>query len=267
MKEILRLENISFSYDEERTALSRLSVSLYAGQKVAILGNNGAGKSTFFLCCNGVLQPSGGTVYLDGEAVPAKSTGRARLRRMVGLVFQDPDSQLIAGTVEAEVSFGPMNLRLPISEVRQRVDAAIDALDLNEFRARPPHSLSGGEKKRVSLADVLAMEPELLLLDEPAASLDPANTRLLEANLHALSTRGLGLVIATHDLDFAWRWAERVLVFHAGALQADGAPEDIFGDEALLKRCGLEQPTLYQVGKLWNLSPLPKTVEDLSPRV
>ena len=146
MKEILRLENIDFSYDEERTALNGLSVALYAGQKVAILGNNGAGKSTFFLCCNGVLQPSGGTVYLDGDAVAAKNAGRAQLRRKVGLVFQDPDSQLIAGTVEAEVSFGPMNLRLPVEEVRQRVDAAIGALHLEDFRSRQPHSLSGGEK-------------------------------------------------------------------------------------------------------------------------
>lgn len=265
MREILRLENLTFSYDEERTALTGLSVSLHACQRVAVLGNNGAGKSTFFLCCNGVLQPDRGAVFLDGAPLSGKA-GRAQLRRSVGLVFQDPDSQLIAGSVEAEVSFGPMNLRLNEAEVRQRVDAALDALELNDFRSRPPHALSGGEKKRVSLADVLAMEPKLLLLDEPAASLDPANTRLLEQNLNELSKSGLGLVIATHDVDFAWRWAERVLVFHGGTLLADGTPEALFGDEDLLSRCGLQQPILYQVGRLWKIDPLPKTVGDLPRR-
>lgn len=263
MREILKLEGVSFSYDEERAALTDLSLSLYAGQKVAVLGNNGAGKSTFFLCCNGVLQPAAGSVWLDGEALPPKGPGRAKLRRKVGLVFQDPDSQLIAGTVEAEVSFGPMNLHLPEQEVRARVDGALSALDLEDFRHRAPHYLSGGEKKRVSLADVLAMDPQLLLLDEPAASLDPANTRLLEENLDDLTARGLGLVIATHDVDFAWRWAERLLVFQGGRLQADATPEEIFADETLLARCGLRQPMLYRVGALLGLTPLPKTVEEM----
>lgn len=264
MRELLRLEGVSFSYDEARTALEALSVSLYAGEKVAVLGNNGAGKSTFFLCCNGVLKPTAGTIALGGKTLGSKD--RTLLRRSVGLVFQDPDSQLIAGTVEAEVSFGPMNLRLPEGEVRQRVDEAIAALDLEAFRARPPHYLSGGEKKRVSIADVLAMEPELLLLDEPAASLDPANTLLLERNLAALSERGLGLVIATHDINFAWRWAQRLLVFQGGRLRADGRPEEIFGDEALLAQCGLRRPILYEAGLALGIDPPPKTVEELKAR-
>ena len=263
MTELLRLEGICYSYDEERAALRDLNVTLYAGERVAVLGGNGAGKSTFFLCCNGVLKPSAGTISLEGCPLSPKPEHRALLRRSVGLVFQDPDSQLIAGTVEAEVSFGPMNLRLAPHEVRRRVDEAISALDLEDFRARPPHYLSGGEKKRVSLADVLAMEPRLLLLDEPASSLDPANTRLLEQNLDALSARGLGLVVATHDVDFAWRWAQRVLVFQGGTLRADGDPASVFGDADLLRRCGLERPTLYEVGLRLGLSPLPRILDDL----
>ncbi|MTR33575.1 ATP-binding cassette domain-containing protein [Pseudoflavonifractor sp. BIOML-A14] len=266
MRELLRLEHLSYSYDDDRAALTDVSVSLYAGQRVAVLGNNGAGKSTFFLCCNGVLRPSAGDIYLDGERLGSKNPDRSRLRRAVGLVFQDPDTQIIAGTVEAEVSFGPMNLRLPREEVRRRVDAAVENLQLEDFRTRPPHYLSGGEKKRVSIADVLAMEPELLLLDEPAASLDPANARLLEQNLELLGRRGLGLVIATHDVDFAWRWAERVLVFSGGTLRADAAPERVFADDALLKQCGLQQPTLYQVGRLLRMDPPPRTVEELAAR-
>lgn len=263
MKEILRLDRISYSYDEERTALQEVSVSLHAGERVAVLGNNGAGKSTFFLCCNGVLQPTGGGIFLDGAPLGAKGRDRALLHRAVGLVFQDPDSQILAGTVEAEISFGPMNLRLPEHEVRSRVDGAIHGLELEEFRSRPPHYLSGGEKKRVSIADVLAMEPQLLLLDEPAASLDPANTLLLEQNLEKLSARGLGLVIATHDVNFAWRWAQRALVFHRGMLRADTDPQSVFEDEALLLECGLQRPLLYEVGKLLGMEPLPRTVADM----
>ena len=263
MEEIIRMEALSFSYEEGRKALDGISVSLHRGEKIAVLGNNGAGKSTFFLCCNGVLKPTGGRLYRHGKPVSDKKADRLALGRTVGLVFQDPDVQLLAPTVQAEISFGPMNLRLPKEEVRRRVDEAIETLDLEPLRHRPPHQLSGGEKKRVTLADILAMEPELLLLDEPAASLDPSNSRLLEEELNKLQSQGMALVVATHDIDFAWRWAERVLVFSQGRLLRDAAPESVFADEALLRECGLEQPLLYQVGCRLGLSPLPKAIDQL----
>lgn len=263
MTDLLTLQDLCFSYEDGRRALDGLSVTLRGGERVAVLGNNGAGKSTFFLCCNGVLHPSAGEILLGGQPVGKSRQERMRLRRAVGLVFQDPDTQMLAGTVEAEVSFGPMNLRLSESEVRARVDDAIARMGLEDFRMRAPQYLSGGEKKRVSIADVLAMEPRLLLLDEPAASLDPAGSRLLEQNLNELHARGLGLVVATHDVDFAWRWAERVLVFHAGHLVADAAPDVVFADEALLSSCSLAQPILFQVGRRLGLTPLPRTVLDL----
>lgn len=263
MEEIIRMEALSFSYEEERKALDGISVSLHRGEKIAVLGNNGAGKSTFFLCCNGVLKPTRGRLSLHGKPVSDKKADRIALGRTVGLVFQDPDVQLLAPTVQAEISFGPMNLRLPVEEVRRRVNEAIETLDLEPLRHRPPHQLSGGEKKRVTLADILAMEPELLLLDEPAASLDPANSRLLEGELNKLQSQGMALVVATHDIDFAWRWAERVLVFSQGRLLRDDVPEAVFADEALLRVCGLEQPLLYQVGRRLGLNPLPKTIDQL----
>ena len=156
-----------------------------------------------------------------------------------------------------------MNLRLPVGEVRARVDAAIRSFALEEYRGRAPQYLSGGEKKRVTLADALAMEPQMLLLDEPAASLDPANTRLLEQNLQMLSKQGLGLMVATHDVDFAWRWATRVLVFRGGRLAGDGEPREIFENVSLLRTCGLEQPVLYRVGRVLGLAAPPHTVEEL----
>ena len=262
MKEILRFEHVSFAYEGGADALSDCSVSICAGERIAILGNNGAGKSTFFLLANGVLTPRSGQVIFDGAPVGKNNKERNRLRRGVGLVFQDPDVQLLAGTVEEEISFGPMNLRLPTDEVRRRVNQSIDRLNLEPFRSRAPQYLSGGEKKRVSIADVLAMEPQLMLLDEPAASLDPANSRLLERNLDMLEQQGLALAVATHDVNFAWQWAQRVLVFHAGQLVADAAPETVFADTALLRTCNLEQPLLYQVGELIGMRP-PHTMDEL----
>lgn len=263
MEEILRFDRISFRYDKERIALNNLSVTLYMAEKVAVLGNNGAGKSTFFLCCNGIKKPECGKMYLRQKEIQWTRKENLLLRQEVGLVFQDPDNQIIAGTVEAEISFGPMNLGLSEEVVLRQVDDAIVKMQLEEMRFRAPHYLSGGEKKRVSIADVLAMNPKLLLLDEPGASLDPANTNLLEKNLEMLSEKGLGLVIATHDVDFAWRWADRVLVFHKGEIVADADPETVFSNSPLLKKCGLAQPILFQVGKIYNMNPLPRVISDV----
>lgn len=264
---MLEFQEVSFQYetgDSDHEALSPLSVTLREGERVAVLGSNGAGKSTFFLLANGVLRPHSGTIRLDGEPVGRRSRDLLRLRRAVGLVFQDPDVQFLAGTVEEEISFGPMNLGLPPDEIRRRVDAAIECLGLDGYRERGPQELSGGEKGRVAIADVLAMEPRLLLLDEPASSLDPAGRALLEQTLGALHEKGMALAVATHDVDFAWRWADRALVFHQGRLERDAAPADIFADTALLARCGLEQPLLWRAAAALGVPP-PKHPEEFSP--
>ncbi len=264
MDEILRLEDLSFRYGEEKVwALKEVSLAVSHGEKIAVLGNNGAGKSTFFRCCNGILRPGEGSLYLKGEKITWRKQEILDLRQTVGLIFQEADHQLIAGTVEEEISFGPMNLKLPEEEVRSRVDASLEAMDLSEYRKRAPHELSGGEKKRVSIADILAMEPELMLLDEPASSLDPVNQGLLEENLEKLHRKGIALVVATHDVDFAWRWAERILIFHQGRLTADADAEDVFEDQGLLDRCGLKRPLLYEVGKRYGISPLPRSLSEL----
>lgn len=263
--ELLRLEHVSFAYEDgadRRLALKDCSVSIRPGERIAVLGGNGAGKSTFFLLANGVLRPKKGTVFFRGEAVGRKRQELNRLRRGVGLVFQDPDVQILGGTVEEEISFGPMNLGLSREEVRRRVDGAVERMRLGDLLHRAPQYLSGGEKKRVSIADALAMEPELLLMDEPAASLDPENCRVLETTLDMLGEQGLALAVATHDVDFAWRWARRILVFHDGRLAADRTPEELFSDEALLAACRLEQPMLFRAARKMELRPLPRTMEE-----
>ena len=245
MQPILQVRDLRFCYDSGAPALDGVSLDVHAGERIAVLGPNGAGKSTFFLCLNGVLMPESGQILLDGKRVDRKM--RKALCERVGIVFQNADDQIIASTVAAEVSFGPMNLRLPRDEVARRVDHALDYMDLQAFRARPPHDLSGGEKKRVSIADILAMESEVILLDEPAASLDPAGGGRLERVLDRLSDEGRTVLISTHDVDFAFRWATRAVVFSAGRILADDTPQAVFGDAALLRQAHLRRPVLAEV--------------------
>ena len=242
---VLQAKDLYFSYDGKGNALDGVSLDIRAGERIAVLGPNGAGKSTFFLCLNGVLAPERGEILLDGEPVNKKA--RKRLCERAGIVFQNADDQIIASTVAAEVSFGPMNLRLPKDEVVRRVDHALGYMDLQAFRARPPHELSGGEKKRVTIADILAMQSEIILFDEPAASLDPAGEERLEAVLARLSDEGRTLVISTHDMDFAFRWATRAVVFAGGKVIADGAPEAVFRDAETLRRAHLRPPALLEI--------------------
>lgn len=250
MEEVLRLENIRYSYDHRIPALKDVSVRVGRGERVAVLGNNGAGKSTFFLCCNRILRPQQGRIFLRGREITDAKKDILALRQAVGVVFQDPDSQMIAGTVEDEISFGPMNLGLAADEVRRRVDEAVMRMDLKGYERRAPQYLSGGEKKRVSIADILAMRPDVILLDEPTASLDPRNTDRLEAALAQLHREGMTLVVSTHDADFAYRFAARVIVFADGEIAADGSPEDVFSSEAVLARAGLKRPLLYETYRL-----------------
>ena len=242
---VLQVKDLYFSYDGKGNALDGVSLDIRAGERIAVLGPNGAGKSTFFLCLNGVLTPGSGEILLDGRPVGKKE--RKRLCERVGIVFQNADDQIIASTVAAEVSFGPMNLRLPKDEVVRRVDHALGYMDLQAFRARPPHELSGGEKKRVTIADILAMQSEIILFDEPAASLDPAGEERLEAVLARLSDEGRTLVISTHDMDFAFRWATRAVVFAGGKVIADGTPEAVFRDAETLRRAHLRPPALLEI--------------------
>ena len=220
MEEILRFEHVSYAYEEEREALLDVCVKVCAGERVAVLGSNGAGKSTFFLLANGVLRPGAGRILFRGAPVGGGAKQLNVLRRGVGLVFQDPEVQLLGGSVEEEVSFGPMNLRLPVGEVRARVDAAIRSFALEEYRGRAPQYLSGGEKKRVTLADALAMEPQMLLLDEPAASLDAHSEQRVMAALNAASRQQTTLMV-THQLEGIADW-DQIWVMENGRIVEQG---------------------------------------------
>ncbi len=267
---ILELQQVYFSYESHPNAINNISVSFRKGEQVAVLGNNGAGKSTFFLNCNGVLHPEKGKIIYKGKELKNNNNDMKLLRKHVGLVFQEPDRQLIAPTVESEISFGPMNLQLDKNEVTRRVEQNIVNFKLQSQRKRPPHYLSGGEKRKVTIADVLAMEPEIILFDEPTSSLDPQNVDMLEGILEQLHSKGITLIISTHDVDFAWKWSKRILLFSSGKIIADGPSEKIFASENLLNLAGLKQPHLFTASQLLKnkgiiptTAPLAKTIEQL----
>ena len=246
---ILQLEHISYTYPDGPLAVEDLSVSIAKGERVAVLGRNGAGKSTFFLLCNGILEPSAGTIRCCGKPVTRKKKDLIELHRRVGIVFQEAENQILAVTVEGEVSFGPLNLGLKLPEVEKRTADALSAMGLEGYAQRSPQYLSGGEKKRVTIADILAMEPDVILLDEPTSSLDPENVTRLEEILDRLTQAGIALLVSTHDVDFAARFARRGLVFTNGKLAKDASMEEIFADTALLEKAGLRKPWLWQAAE------------------
>lgn len=242
---ILQIKELCYSYTGEKNTLNNINLNIHRGEKIAVLGSNGAGKSTFFLNINGVLTPKSGKIIYKGKAITKKNLNE--LRKNIGIVFQDADNQIIASTVLAEVSFGPMNLKLPKDEVIKRVNEALDYMNISEFKERPPHYLSGGEKKRVSIADIIAMKSEVIIFDEPTAALDPLNAEMLEEVLKKLSLENKTLLISTHDVDFAYRWADRVVVFSNGGIIGDGTPLEIFKNEEILKNSNLKRPIMLDV--------------------
>lgn len=244
MKELLQVKDLCFSYDE-KPVLKHINITVRKGEKIAVMGSNGAGKSTFFLNLNGVLQPDSGDILLEGKKLKKKNF--KELHRRVGFVFQDADSQIIASNVKAEISFGPMNLGLSKEEVKNRVAAAIEYMELSPFEDRAPQYLSGGEKKRVSIADILAMETDVLIFDEPMAALDPVNAQNVESILKRLYEDGKTLLIATHDVDFAYRYADRILVFSDGGIIANGTPQEVFHKKEIMERAHLKAPAIMTV--------------------
>lgn len=267
---ILKAENLYYSYDDDNShSLNGLSLEIKKGQKIAVMGANGSGKSTFFLCCTGILKPQKGHLFFKGKKYAYDKKSLLDLRSKVGIVFQDPDNQLFCASVAGEISFGLYNLGLDEEEIRRRVDAVCQKLSITPFRDKPTHFLSGGQKKRVSIADILVMRPSLLILDEPFSALDPKHAQMIDEILSQLAREGITVVIATHNAAQAYRWADRVVILHNGRIQAQGTPEEIFCDQALLQRTSLVPPEILTISRALQQKKLlpdgsfPKTVESL----
>ena len=268
---ILEAENLCFTYDGSKTpALNECSIQIRRGSKVAVLGSNGSGKSTFFLCCNGIHKPSMGRLYYKGKPVDYSRKGLLDLRRKVGIVFQDPDNQLFSASVYQEISFGILNLGVSKEQAKEATERIMEEMNISAFREKPVHSLSGGQKKLVSIADVLVMEPEVVIMDEPASALDPRHAELVNRAVDQMTEKGITVIMATHDVDYAFAWADEAAVFHEGRVLRQGPPGQVFADKKLLAETHLVQPAvmrlfnrLCQKNILDPSLPMPESVDEL----
>jgi cobalt/nickel transport system ATP-binding protein len=236
----LDVQDVSYAYPDGHVALDGVNLTVARRERVALLGPNGAGKTTLVLHLNGILHSGGGTVTVGGLTVePTDRKRLAEIRRRVGIVFQDPDDQLFMPTVAEDVAFGPANLGITGDELARRVDEALTAVGMAEHRDRAPHHLSFGQRRRVAVATVLAMHPEILVLDEPSSNLDPASRRELSEILRALPVT---LLMVTHDLPYALELCTRAVILDNGAIVADAPTVEVLTDDGLLRKHRLELP-------------------------
>lgn len=253
MDNIIEVKNVTYEYtDEEKTfaAVKNLSLNIERGSFTVILGHNGSGKSTLAKMLNGLNKPTSGDVFADGINTKDEKT-EIEVKRKVGMVFQNPDNQIIASIVEEDVAFGPENLGIPPKEIEKRVEDALKAVDMWEFRKSTPHHLSGGQKQRIAIAGIIAMQPECLVLDEPTAMLDPKGRVEIISTLHRLNRdKGITVVLITHYMEEAEN-ADRVIVMNDGKIIADDKPKVIFSDVERLKKVGLDVPQTAEL--LYNL--------------
>jgi cobalt/nickel transport system ATP-binding protein len=238
---IVEVKNLRHAYPDGTVALRDLSFRITHGESVAIIGANGAGKSTLLLHLNGYLTPTAGHIRIGD--FPLTRATLPEIRRSVGMVFQDPDDQLFMPTVHDDVAFGPYNLGLPDEEVERRVQHALEQVGAAHLANKPPYHLSGGEKKRVAIATVLSMSPDILVMDEPTSGLDPFARRQLMTLLRDFHHTK---IFTSHDLDMVIELCERTIVLHGGEIEADGPTREIFNNEDLLARCYLEKPLSMQ---------------------
>ena len=251
MNEAIRVDHLNFAYpgvdDAPGVAVfTDLSLQIEEGTFVAVLGSNGCGKSTLAKHFNSILLPSGGKVYVCGLDTSDEEL-LIRVRRNVGMVFQNPDNQIVANVVEEDVAFGPENLGVASPEIRRRVELALKQVGMYEYREHAPHLLSGGQKQRVAIAGIIAMEPKCIVLDEPTAMLDPRGRKEVMDTIRNLNKeKGITVVLITHHMDEAAQ-AQRVIVLHKGSVAADGTPEQVFAQVELLHSIGLAAPETVEL--------------------
>jgi len=236
---ILALQDVTLTYPGPVTALKNLSVTFTSSQRTAVMGRNGSGKTSLFALLNGLQRPQSGAIFFSGMRLSYDRTSLLKLRQAVGMVFQDPEHQLFSASLYEDVSFGPINLGLPETEVRNRVERSLALLGLKDLLERPVHDLSFGQKKRACIAGILAMEPEVIVLDEPFAGLDAVMTHELIATFDDLGRHGVTLIIATHDVNFAQDWADEIIVLRAGELLLQGEPLAVLKSREVQRELGI----------------------------
>ncbi|MGA2122630.1 MAG: ATP-binding cassette domain-containing protein [Methanoregula sp.] len=249
MKVILEARDVRYRYPRGREAIKGISFHMRRGEKIALVGPNGAGKSTLLQMFNGMIRPTSGAMLFDNTPIQYDTTSLRQLRKRVGYVLQNPDRQIIAPTVYQDVAFGPANLGYDEQTVRQAVALALRQVGLEGFERRPPHQLSGGEKKRVSIAGVLAMDPDVLVFDEPTSGLDPSGSEDLMELLDELNHDGKTVIISTHDVELAYPWADRAILILDGRILQEDVPDVAFGNSDHIRMAHLSVPTLLELSQ------------------
>lgn len=247
---VLKTNDLNYIYHDGVHAIKDINIEIKEGEKVAIMGPNGAGKSTLFLHFNGLKEPDSGNVEIDGEKMSYGKSELLKIRQKVGIVFQNPNDQLFAPSVKEDVAFGPMNLGLPIEEVEKRTVEALELVDMSDSSEKPPHHLSGGQQKRIAIAGIMAMRPEIMILDEPTAGLDPQGVDQILEILNRLNDEGMTIVISSHDVEMINDFADRIFVLKKGEIIGDGTPDEIFSDYELLETANLKPPKTAELLKM-----------------
>ena len=271
---IVEAEGVEYTYEGNgKPALCGLDLKIRRGTKAAVMGGNGSGKSTLFLCLNGVLRPQKGRILIEGKPISYDRKGLLEVREKVGIVFQEPDNQLFSASVFQEISFGILNLGVGEETARREVERVIAEIGIEGFRDRPAHALSGGQKKQVAIADILVMSPEIMILDEPVAALDPRHTRIVEEIVDKLTQKGITVLMATHDVDYAYQWADEMILLKDGKVLCQGTSREVCADRALLEQANLERPAVCRVyealvekGYL-PAGEMPRSMEELTGRL
>ena len=266
---MITLDHVSYQYDRQDAALNDVSLSIADGELVAIVGHNGSGKSTLAKHLNALLLPYAGKVLVDGLDTSDPENTLA-IRQKVGMVFQNPDNQLVTTIVEEDVAFGPENLGIPSEEIRQRVDEALAAVGMEAFAKKAPHMLSGGQKQRVAIAGMLAMNPQVLVLDEATAMLDPQGRRDVLEIVGRLHKKGITVIMITQHMSEA-ALCDRIIVLSGGHMVLDGPPRSVFAQEDILRKAGLDLPPVIRMGALLSAGgmslPLCLDVEELAEAI
>ncbi len=244
---ILEARDLKYVYPDGTVAVQDLNLEIKKGKKVAFVGQNGSGKSTLFLLLNGTLKPAQGDVLFHGVPFKYDSKSLRDIRKSIGIVFQNSDDQIFAPTVYQDVAFGPANLGYSKERVDACVQKALEQVGLSRLKDKPPHHLSGGQKKRVAIAGIMAMEPEVIILDEPLSNLDPIGADEIMDLLNEFNQFGSTIIISTHDVDLAYRWSDYVFLLSNSKIIGQGTPAEVFKEPELLKKAGLRQPTTLEI--------------------
>ena len=243
----LETKDLAYTYPDGTEALKKVNIQIKKGEKIAIIGPNGAGKSTLFSHFNGLTEPTSGHVEIDGEKIVFEREELLKVRQKVGIVFQDPNDQLFAPTVKEDVAFGPMNLGLEYDEVKARIKESLEMVGMSGFEDKTPHHLSGGQQKRVAIAGIVAMRPEIMILDEPTAGLDPEGVDKVLDILNELNKEGISIIISSHDIEMVSHFADKIYVLYNGEIIASGDKHQIFSDKELLKKAHLKAPVTTEI--------------------